>query len=205
MITYAATDSGIVDCVLGDSTVTSDSTVLWNVRINRSILHTVTIKYGSQDSTHWIYDTTSSILSESIKGFHELKCLNPVWQFPVITLKDTIPIYRYSLISSDTIAQQPFTDCLWEYDSLAFENNDGLVFRMKTYETGLCHNVRTVVSTTIRLHAGPVVSVLRSSILPVKLSLDQNYPNPFNPSTVIEYSLPVSTFFSLKLYDILGR
>ncbi len=42
-------------------------------------------------------------------------------------------------------------------------------------------------------------------VSPVNFNLEQNYPNPFNPSTVISFKLSVSSFVSLKIFDILGR
>lgn len=41
--------------------------------------------------------------------------------------------------------------------------------------------------------------------IPDKFKLFHNYPNPFNPTTVIKYSIPVSTIVTIRLYDILGR
>lgn len=40
--------------------------------------------------------------------------------------------------------------------------------------------------------------------LPTEFILYQNYPNPFNPRTVISYRLAVSSFVTLKVYDIAG-
>lgn len=35
--------------------------------------------------------------------------------------------------------------------------------------------------------------------------LEQNYPNPFNPSTKISWQSPVSSWHSLKIFDVLGN
>ncbi|MCF6271376.1 MAG: T9SS type A sorting domain-containing protein [Melioribacteraceae bacterium] len=38
-----------------------------------------------------------------------------------------------------------------------------------------------------------------------EFKLFQNYPNPFNPSTKINWQLPVSSFTTIKIYNVLGK
>jgi len=40
---------------------------------------------------------------------------------------------------------------------------------------------------------------------PPSYQLKQNYPNPFNPSTKIEFSIPVSSLVTIKIYNELGQ
>ncbi|MFA5667820.1 MAG: T9SS type A sorting domain-containing protein [Balneolaceae bacterium] len=41
--------------------------------------------------------------------------------------------------------------------------------------------------------------------LPNKFELKQNFPNPFNPTTNIRFTLPLQSYTTLTIYDILGR
>jgi hypothetical protein len=56
----------------------------------------------------------------------------------------------------------------------------------------------------LKVQYQPTISENQSN-LPNDYSLLQNYPNPFNPTTTISYAIPLQSFVSLKVYDILGN
>ena len=52
---------------------------------------------------------------------------------------------------------------------------------------------------------GSITAVSQNnSSMPNNYGISQNYPNPFNPTTVINYQLPVNSFVTLKIYDVIG-
>lgn len=54
--------------------------------------------------------------------------------------------------------------------------------------------------------SGTITDISNSkNSIPESFHLYQNYPNPFNPSTTINYSIPNTSFVTIKVYDMLGR
>ena len=84
---------------------------------------------------------------------------------------------------------------------------------IKFSKSGYIARTETIATTagiidTFDITLSPVatgVDIVQSGIVPKGYSLTQNFPNPFNPATQIGFTIQVSGFTSLKVYDMLGR
>jgi hypothetical protein len=58
---------------------------------------------------------------------------------------------------------------------------------------------------TIYVRNNTITNISNITEAPSSYSLLQNYPNPFNPTTKISFSIPVTGFTKLSVYDVSGR
>jgi V8-like Glu-specific endopeptidase len=92
-----------------------------------------------------------------------------------------------SLLYTDNIKFWAVGTCSWGHDSQHTRLTRGTFYAFK----GIIDGVQDGVS--------------RNRVRPLGYALMNPYPNPFNPKTVISYQLPVKSYLTLKVYDILGR
>ncbi len=70
-------------------------------------------------------------------------------------------------------------------------------------------NVNTIYAGTkdgkIYTRTNEATSAKFEEEIPTEFSLKQNYPNPFNPSTVIEFGIPESGRYVIKIYNVIAE
>ncbi len=80
-----------------------------------------------------------------------------------------------------------------------------VIYKNNFYVIGGLDENGNAVNNVELIVAGTPSAVETESGIPNNFELSQNFPNPFNPSTIISFSIPMTEFVSLKVFNSLGE
>jgi len=133
--------------------------------------------------------------------------INPAWPLDFEFISTMI---GWSISGSDIVKT---TDGGMSWDTLqTFTNWDdrNTNFEFFNSKSSYLINLNHIYSTddgwvTYSIVDSIVTGINEQQITATEFMLEQNYPNPFNPSTKISWQSPISSWQSIKLYDVIGR
>jgi len=157
----------------------------------------------SQLPAHWNYNSKSFLhfISQTQFGIRGI-IKDSITGLPV---KAQIRVNGKEIADSTWVRSDSLTG---NYTRLIKNGIYTLTFSAPNYFTKTVPNVvvNNDSTTFLNLSLRPLsTGITENGYIPNDFSLSQNYPNPFNPVTNIKFSIPISGFVSLIVYDITGK
>jgi hypothetical protein len=203
-----AKDSEFTDIVFTDLVNEEE---LQSPQLTRGIKHFWRVKaLGPSDQSEWssiwnfTIDTTIAVELISFKATANGSCIILNWQTATETNNNGFEVERKAPLNL------PKGETYGEWENVGFVKGMGNTTESKSYSfadinvsSGKYKYRLKQIDLDGSFDYSKIVEVEVGT--PNEFSLSQNYPNPFNPVTKINYSIPRTSFVTLKVYDILGN
>ena len=102
----------------------------------------------------------------------------------------------YNYLVSDSPFEATTQKFIGDYINIVAYNGKVYPIWIRSDQFGRDVMVAKIDESTLNINNDEIVSSYK---------LNQNYPNPFNSSTTISFSIPVKSFTTITVYDILGK
>jgi len=165
-------------------------------------IFTLTPRKGSPNKLELIHNNTDKVAIVNLSSFEGVwvECTEVVY---VDSINGTYSMIIKKVSDGTTLLSYNNNNLMTIRSDNTFIRPKWGIYRSLNYPSDL--RDEAVRFTRFYIKEGKTVNVQSENIIPENIFLAQNYPNPFNPSTSISFSIPQSTFVTLKVYDVIGK
>ena len=202
---YVETDTGTAEYQI-ISFVTSLDSTRWQFRKKRVFTRYITGQFAPYQLIS-LEDLSYFEIIEFNRGYHEFYTsifeignVFPFWKY--YDYMDSSQFFRYvSVDTSDNFTCSIYTGWFTSIQrDIIFRKDVGIVqstgWSASSANEGYKWRYSLLKPTSVNY---------QRILQPLTFFLSQNYPNPFKPGTIISFDVPLTSFVSLEVFDLLGR